>query len=314
MNRKNITGEEFMRMYKKKIIFFFYLWFFLGSQMVCIAQDYRVPHRTISNIVIASYNIKWLGQTPHDFEKLAGVIQNFDVCGILEVKNENSIAELVEKLEKLTHKDWGYVFGMRTNRPHGSYFEAYAAIWRRDRVQLGDGIVSNIWDPEEVYRNDPFLVSFKRKNFDFTLFLVHTRWSQDDEGSRETEVKTLVEQIQLLRKFLNEKDIILSGDFNYSGKDSIMQMMAKSAGLIQIDPNANSTFKNDFSDYASSYDHIYISEADTREFQTGECSILDATQFIFGSLSLTNMKKSKNDISDHLPVWAIFRVNLEDDD
>lgn len=97
----------------------------------------------------------------HKLDKLAEVIENFDVCGILEVKKESEVAELAEALHTRTNHDWGYVYGIRTHRPHGTYHEAYAAVWRRDRVQLGNGVISNIWDLEDAFRNDPFIVSFK---------------------------------------------------------------------------------------------------------------------------------------------------------
>jgi hypothetical protein len=285
------------------------------------AGGYGVPLRDPNNIVVASYNIKWFGQTPHDFNKLAAVIENFDVCGILEVKNESEVAKLVNALEQKTNYDWGYVFGIRTHRPdsrkaevRNRYYEAYAVVWRKDRVQLGDGVISNIWDIEEVYRNDPFIVSFKRQNFDFILFLAHTRWDDDIDGQRQREVIMLAEHIIWLRSFLQEKDIILAGDFNYDGKEKVMKDMAKAAGMKQIDRNANSTFKNDCTGYLSSYDHIYINEPNTIEFIQGQCAVLDATKLVYGDNSRANMEKSKSELSDHLPVWAVFDVTKPDDD
>lgn len=285
------------------------------------AAGYGVPSRDPNNIVVASYNIKWFGEIKHDFNKLATVIENFDVCGIVEVRNESALAELVDALEQKTGEDWGYVFGIRTHRPdarkadsRNKYYEAYAVVWRKDRVQLGDGVISNIWDIEEVYRNDPFIVSFKSKNFDFILFLVHTRWGDDIDGQREQEVTMLAEHIKWLRSFLKERDFILAGDFNYVGKDKVMKDMAKTAALKQIDPDANSTFKGDCTAYLSSYDHIYIAEPNTMEFIPGQCAVLDTTKLVYGDNSQANMEKSSSELSDHLPVWAVFDVTKPDDD
>jgi endonuclease/exonuclease/phosphatase family metal-dependent hydrolase len=285
--------------------------FFAGSSE---ALDYGVPQKTDDNIIVASYNIKWLGQSRHDLDRLATVIRNFDVCGILEVKNEAEVSKLAKALDQKTGKDWGYVYGIRTHRPGGRYHEAYAVVWCRERVQLGNGVISNFWDMEEAYRNDPYIVSFKRKGFDFSLALVHTRWGVDPEGDRESEVLMLAEHITWLRSFLEEKDFILAGDFNYPGTNQAMVEMADNAGLVQIDSNAKSTFKTDGSGYASSYDHIYISETDTAEFIQGQCALLDATKYIFGDNSTDHMKKSRKELSDHLPVWAVFDVTAPDDD
>ena len=47
---------------------------------------------------------------------------------------------------------------------------------------------------------------------DLTLILIHTRWSDDDDGTRDGEI---TEQILGLRRFLAERDLILAGDFNH---------------------------------------------------------------------------------------------------
>jgi len=158
-----------------------------------LCQVSEIPERATGNLVVAVYNIQFFGASHHDLGKLAKVIQNFDVCGILEVKRESAIPGLVEELETQTGQDWGYTFGIRTHRPGGSYHEAYGVVWRKDRVDLGDGIIGGIWDLEEAYRNDPYIVSFKCKKFDFILALLHTRWSDDVEGTRASEVAMIPE-------------------------------------------------------------------------------------------------------------------------
>ena len=293
---------------------------FLLSLFIClfsIGQTVnKVPDRTNDNVIVASYNIKWIGQTKHDFKKLAKVIANFDVCGILEVKKESAIEELTQQLKKLTNKDWGYVYGFRTTNPSGNYYEAYAVVFRRDRVQLGDGVVSNVWDPREAYRNDPFVVSFKRGNFDFSIFLVHTRWSNDDDGTREQEVQEIAEQVEFYKKITKERDLLIMGDFNYPGTSKVMKEMALEIGFVQCDLDPLTTYKQDCSAYANPYDHIYISKKNTadKEYIAGSAQAFDVTYYIYGNNSKASMKKSKSELSDHLPVFAIFKTNMKDDD
>ena len=279
-----------------------------------LAQTDSWPVRTNENIIVAAYNIQWLGNMGHDLDKLAEVIQHFDVCGIVEVKKEPRLRELVAALESKTGHDWGYVFGLRTHRPSGNYHEAGAAVWRRDRVEIGDGVVSNIWDLEEAFRNDPFIVSFKRGNFDFTLFLVHTRWSDDDEGSRDGEIGMIGEQLLWMRDFMSERDWLVAGDFNYPGSKKVMEDMAEETDLVQLDSDPKSTFKRNLRGYASSYDHIYVFDGETTEYEADSCDTLDVTKLVYGSNSVANMRKSKRELSDHLPVFAIFDVTQADDD
>jgi hypothetical protein len=94
---------------------------------------------------------------------------------VIDVKKVNTLEDLAAALKVKTGQDWGYCFGVRTHRPHGDYHEAHGAVWRKDRVALGSGLISGTWDRAESFRNDPFLVSFKGRNFDFTRLLEHTR-------------------------------------------------------------------------------------------------------------------------------------------
>jgi endonuclease/exonuclease/phosphatase family metal-dependent hydrolase len=144
--------------------------------------------------------------------------------------------------------------------------------------------------------------------------MVHTRWTSDNYGTRANEVRMLATHINRFRTFLTERDFVLAGDFNYSGTNQAMKDIAQNADLKQIDPNAKSTFKSNDTGYSSSYDHIYISPTDTHEFISGQCKVLDATALVYGSDSTENMTKSKEELSDHLPVGAVFDVNGPDDD
>lgn len=59
------------------------------------AQVESVPTRNEDNVVVAAHNIQFMGESEHDHAKLASVIQYFDVCGILELKGERAILELL---------------------------------------------------------------------------------------------------------------------------------------------------------------------------------------------------------------------------
>ena len=291
----------------------------LAVSAPALAQTGSVPQRTDDNLIVAAYNIQWLGQKTHDLDKLATVIQHFDVCGIIEIKAESALPALVEALETKTGKDWGYTFGTRTHRPNARYHthryhEAYGAVWRRDRVQLGDGLIGGIWDLEEAFRNDPYVVSFKRRGFDFSLILVHTRWSDDEEGSRANEVAMLAHQLDWMQSFLPEEDILLAGDFNYSGTAEVMVKLAQNADLFQLDANPKSTFKTDGSAYANSYDHIYAPNGRTEHEWLNICETLDVTELVYGGMSPAEMLAAREELSDHLPVFAVFDVSKSDDD
>lgn len=66
-----------------------------------------------------------MGRTKwHDHDKLAEVIQHFDVRGIIEIKKEKSLPDLAKQLKQKTGQDWGFIYGVRTHLPPSSYHEA----------------------------------------------------------------------------------------------------------------------------------------------------------------------------------------------
>ncbi len=280
----------------------------------CYANDpvQNVPAQSDDNVIVAAWNVKWFGSSDnHDFVGLAKVISHFDICGIMEVKKESEFVSLVTALEDLTKKDWGYVFGPRTARPNSTYYESFGFVWRRDRVSLGDGVVSNVWDKSEKYRNDPFISSFKRGDFDFVVALIHTRWTDDVAGTREAEILGITEQIKHMRSYVTEEDFILSGDFNESGTANAMAKMANDSNLRQIDGNPKSTFKSDGTGYSSAYDHMYIGDDSKSTFGRliGEAQTLDTSFVAYGDNTQANMQRARKELSDHLPIFAVFKVN-----
>lgn len=274
----------------------------------------RVPERTDDNLIVATYNIQFFGRNVHDNAKLAKVIQHFDICGIIEIHNEKELPKLVKELEKLTGKDWGYTFGVRTHRPGGSYHEAYGAVWRRDRVEIGDGVTGNIWDLEEIYRNDPFLVAFKRKNFDFVMALIHTRWTDDVEGTRREEVLGIAEHIYWMKSFITERDAIICGDYNYPGTSQVMEQLKIEANLEQLDKDPKTTFKLDGEGFASSYDHMLVPKGQATEYIADSCRALNVVKIAYDEENPMTRRMARRELSDHLPVFAIFDVSGDQDD
>ena len=174
--------------------------------------------------------------------------------------------------------------------------------------------MGGIWDLEEAYRNDPYIAAFKRKNYDFLVALIHTRWSDDDEGTRKDEVLTIPEHVHWMKTFITERDLLLMGDFNYPGSHDVMQEMLQEANLEQLDKDPKSTFKTDGSGFASSYDHILVGKDRTDEYVDGSCNTLHVAKLVYGNEEPQTMRTARRELSDHLPVFAVFDVSKEDDD
>jgi len=284
----------------------------VGLCLLCTgawAQTASPPTRQPDNLIVAAYNIKFFKMPSQDLGRLAEVIQHFDVCGVQELQDEKEMASLRAALETKSGEKWGYVYSCYTKEtPSISYREAYGVLYRRDRVELGDGLVGTLWDPESKIRNDPYMVSFRAKNFDFVYVLMHTRFNEGATGSRDTELAALGPLLAKKRKELPEKDIILAGDFNHPGTQESMKKMADAAGMSQLDEDPKTTLGG------GPYDHFYATRNLTTEFVPGSCQALDVTTLIYGSISPTTLQQSKSHLSDHLPIFAVFNTDGVDDD
>lgn len=263
------------------------------------------PARTPHNLVVGFYNIQWFGRLPHDLQQLAKVINTFDICGIVEIAKVSELVKLTEVLNDLTPAggEWGYAHGVRTARPGGTYYETFGVVWRRDRVQLGDGVISIIWDRDEVFRNDPYLASFRWRQLGFTMVLLHTRWSDDSAGTRAGEVVGIGKQLTGLANQLEHTNFLLAGDFNYEPNDPIMRQLARRHRLVLRTPHLPTTFRGDFLGYSSCYDHLYTLKGSTLDGAVRSQGVMDVTYFLHGELTPVTLAKTRRELSDHLPIW-----------
>ena len=275
------------------------------------AQTDTPPEKADDNLIIAFYNIKWLGNRQHDYEALAKIISQFDVCVVLEIKKETAFAELGDLLVARSDENWAYAHGPRSKRPNGRYFEAFGVIYNSDRVQLGQGVVSNIWDEKEIYRNDPFYATFNSDFGHFTLLGVHTRYNDDAYGSRLKEVSGIPRLVKYLREKLNQDAIIVGGDFNYTADNPHLRSSMARAKLESANVDSKTTFSDSSADYVNDYDHIFVSK--TLKPLVAEAGALDVTSWVFGEKTAQTLRRSHDELSDHLPVFVVLQSQVDPD-
>jgi deoxyribonuclease-1-like protein len=157
-------------------------------------------------------------------------------------------------------------------------------------------------DAGDVYEREPFIASFRAGGFDFTLIGVHTK---PEEARWEIGNLTIVAQ-GVLDADPVERDIIVLGDLNADGSyfDEDGPSPLKLEPYIWITGNTLDTMtKTDWT-----YDRMVITGATTHEYVDGSCTAFyfDAEYGLSGDIVA--------DISDHYPLYAVFRVDLADDD
>jgi deoxyribonuclease-1-like protein len=266
-----------------------------------------------STIKIGSFNVLHLGWGKNkDVDRLASVIADFDVCALLEVMDKPPEEELLQALDAVSTTREGKQVRWRMVKSglvgRTSYKERYAFVFREPVALLEEGRFVD--DEEDVYDRDPFYATFMAGRFDFTLVAVHITFGSS-EKDRVREIGGLpkvVEQIRATNPV--ENDVILVGDFNLPA-DHKYWMPVTATMTNTIPPTTKTTL--DSKKYVSSYDNIWYNATYTANEYTGNTGAIMTVERLFPD-DTEGFKLTKQTVSDHVPVWAEFRVDGKDDD
>lgn len=250
---------------------------------------------------ISSFNILRLGVNKKNYQEVAKILNNFDIIGLEEVFSENGVQKVVDELEKISDMNWSYHI---SPYPVGTkkYKEYYAFIYKADKVTFikSRGFYK---DKNNDFIREPYGADFKINNMDFTFVVIHSIYG-DKKSLRVAEASSLnkvYDYFQNLDK--KENDIIIGGDFNLSVRDKGFKNLLshKDEIIYCISPNLKTTIGT--KGFANQYDNIFVSKY-TQEFK-GNSGAIDFTN--------NNFKKSRTEISDHLPIFIEVDVSSDDD-
>lgn len=257
-----------------------------------------------SIVKIASFNIQIFGQSkisnPEVMDILSRIIRNFDVVAIQEVRSteENVIPTLLTYVNKAGNK-YDYVISTRLGRTGSK--EQYAFVYNTKTVNLIPNSSYVVDDPDDVFEREPFVAFFKSGNFDFKIVDNHIK--PEDVSAELTHLAVVINSIY---DSSSEKDVIVVGDMNADGSYFNENNLAATFPLwIQLINNNEDTTVA-VSD--NTYDRMMTRDTTNVEY-TGKSGVFkwDAE---YGVTNTAFIKK----VSDHYPIYAIFRTDLPDDD
>jgi endonuclease/exonuclease/phosphatase family metal-dependent hydrolase len=261
-----------------------------------------------------------------DIEQFAEVFESYDLVGLGEVmRNTGScddyeagdlghLAALVNRLRVDTGYPWAYV-PSPTGVGSSGYKEYYAFVYRADRVTCTSS-GAFYPDPSEQFVRNPFFVSFRSGDFDFTAVVVHIYWG-DGNDDPIAEVEAL-DDVWAYAQGLDasENDILLMGDFN------VHTPSASAFGdlyTLGVDPllsgsGIRTTYSTGTSAVGASwYDNIWIDLHYTGHEFTGGSGVDYLHRRFFLDASWPHLEVRAS-ISDHCPVWVQFFISQGDDD
>jgi endonuclease/exonuclease/phosphatase family metal-dependent hydrolase len=254
-----------------------------------------------SSLKLASWNIRIFSKSRTDaqLKKICNIMKQFDFITIIELRDSVILDRAVAMLKSLYNKNYAYEFSPAVGAGVKEY---YAFFYDTSKVRvLKRGQIYN----DSTFLRCPYYATFKANNFDFTAIAIHIIWG-DSVGERRKEIKRMATVYQDIQNSdPHENDILLMGDFNRDPDDDLAWGALRSI----------SSLKTLFSLPASSmiwdshlYDNMMFQTIYTTEYS------LDHGIIRFDETDFGNDDNAANkDVSDHRPIWAIFRTDIDDD-
>ncbi len=161
----------------------------------------------------------------------------------------------------------------------------------------------------------PLMAKLQAGEFDFILIGVHLKSQLGGDCAddvRTEQSKDLIEKINELVASSDEKDVIITGDFNATFDDSSLSPLLSNTGFRALTrPSRRANGSNSISYLKAPFqeiiDHLLVRGSETTEW-------INKSTFIFNPpTNQTQRRKYLKHVSDHAPTWSSFRTDVGSD-
>ena len=279
-------------------------------------------------IQIGTYNIEWFGtndlskhahRSKTTVKQIATFIADTLDLEVVVLEEINPDSQEYQWLEAALQQR-----GYRLHHGTTGGGQAVVIAYDADEVSLLDEVqeldVRNTFDLGGGCRSSglrkPLAGHFRAGQFDFVLVGVHLKaqpGGQCSDNVRREQAKDLRDKLSTLLSAAQERDIIVTGDFNATLSDpSLNPLLQTSTGLRALTAASRRAPGSGSISYLEApfqeiIDQMLVRLGDTTEW-------LNRSTFIFNPP--TNQAALNNYLrffSDHAPVWASFRTAADDD-
>ena len=287
-----------------------------------------IPNSQVDDrIIVGSWNIREFGKGERSDAALhciAEIISYFDLISIQELRD--NLSDLGKVLEILGPY-WRVVFSDVTEGTRGNK-ERIAYLYDK-RVVVFTGLAAEavappivtkkngkkVNLPAEQFWRTPYIASFRAGDFDFVLISVHVLWGKVSKD-RVVELERIADWVEARRKskFVEDRDIILMGDFNIPAfNDNYYRAITKHhldapRAILGI-PGGTNLKRN------ARYDQIFFYPQQTGSVFTGNGGTID---FFAGNHKPLFPNLTQNQftyqLSDHLPLWVEVNTDTADEE
>lgn len=284
------------------------------------------PSKLDETILVASWNIREFGKSkrsPQAIHYIAEVLSWFDLISIQELRAD--LGDLGRVMDVLGPY-WKVIFSDVTEGSRGNE-ERFAFLYDKRAVVFtglaAEAVVPPVEKevngkkemvPGEQFWRTPYIASFRAGTFDFILLAIHAQWGKPLD--RVIELGRVADWVEARRKarYVEDKDIVLMGDFNVPGFDDEFYKAITKNGLASpkaiLGVPGGSNIQR-----TARYDQIFYYPQATGSVFTGVGGVVD---FYAGDhkplLPDLSVKEFTFQMSDHLPLWLQVKTDTTDEE
>ena len=264
------------------------------------------PTPESETIKVATFNIQVFGQSkrskPEVMKVLVDVAREFDVMLVQEIRDSSGeTAPAYLELINGEGASYAYVESERLGRTTSK--ESYAYYWNTETVECLEGTAYVYNDTGDVFEREPYVASFRSGGFDFTLVGVHVK--PDDADNEIGNLTAVVASV--LASDPTEGDVIVMGDFNADGsyfeEDGPSPLIGEGYHWV-VENSFDTMTRTDWT-----YDRIMLLDG-----TYGGEYVMDSCEVFYFDAVYGLGQELTEDVSDHYPVYAMYRIDLVDDD
>jgi endonuclease/exonuclease/phosphatase family metal-dependent hydrolase len=290
-----------------------------GAPTTQMAAEAAVPEGMIR---VGSWNMSWLGPSNHTpaerrtADDLAQYIARSGaaVISLQEVgetpgqpRRNATLNRIVEVLRAGGAGEWQYLLFPTQSRDQSA---CTGVLWNKQHVNLvGQPFAIPIQKNQRGLEDSvlwdrlPHAVKFSTGRSDFVIIPIHTKPSSVPDGDmshRVHEVRLLTAQLEGVRKRLDDKDLILAGDFNSAGSGETTVLILLKQGFKDLNSSDELTYIS-----GAPFDRIFVPK-DQPEFARAK----QVRRVPLPGISLDQFRRR---ISDHYLITFDMRAGGDDD-
>jgi exonuclease III len=294
----------------------------MSSEIISLQERIKeadIPTRKNDNFRLLTWNIRNFNSKKEDraIAIYAEIMKNFDLIAIQEVKDDLGG---IEKLQKILGKKYRFLFSDISGNGERLVFcydsEKIDFTGLAAEIVMAPGQGKETVQPELEFDRTPYMASFRTNGCNFILVTVHIYY-----GAKSL-VKYRLDEIKNIASFLKksstdtdalDSDYIACGDFNIEDvrlqvkktkkKDILDDLFdaLQSKGLIIPEDIQNSP--------SNLSRNKHFDQIGYHHYKDSTISFLKGGVIDFIGAVYNDDKKLKYNLTDHLPMWAVFETS-----